>query len=190
MAGLDPALEARISEHLGAADVGAAATVALRGYGPEILGYLSAVLREPDLSAEALAVFSEDLWAGLPSFRGASSFRTWAYKLAWHAAMRTARDPARKRARPLATTEAGRIAVEIRTATAVHLRTEVKDAVRELRAALSPDEQTLLVLRIDRDLSWREVADVMETDEAALRKRFERVKERLKKLARERGIGR
>jgi RNA polymerase sigma-70 factor (ECF subfamily) len=190
MAGPDPALEARIAERLDASDTSGAATAALRGYGPQIYGYLRAVLREPDLADEAFSVFSEDLWKGISAFRRAATFCTWAYKLAWHAAARTAREPARKRHRPLATTEAAKIAVEVRTATAPHLRTEVKDAVRDLREQLTPEEQTLLVLRVDRDLSWREVADVLDTDEAALRKRFERVKERLKKLARERGISR
>ena len=49
------------------------------------------------------------------------------------------------------------------------------------------------MLRLDRDLSWREVATVMSAegepvDEAALRKRFERVKARLAQRAREEGL--
>ena len=48
----------------------------------------------------------------------------------------------------------------VRTTTALHLRSEVKDQVSRLRERLEPDEQTLLILRVDRALSWREVAHV------------------------------
>ncbi len=63
----------------------------------------------------------------------------------------------------------------------------------ELRAELSDEEQTLLVLRIDQQLAWEEIAEVLATpvatpDAAMLRKRFERLKERLARLARDRGL--
>jgi RNA polymerase sigma-70 factor (ECF subfamily) len=49
------------------------------------------------------------------------------------------------------------------------------------------------VLRIDQGLAWEEIAQVVATegaepDAALLRKRFERLKERLSKLARDRGL--
>jgi RNA polymerase sigma-70 factor (ECF subfamily) len=75
--------------------------------------------------------------------------------------------------------------------------TERKRALRSTliaqRARLSPEERALLVLRLDRDLAWREVATVLSADgepvdEAALRKRFERLKAKLAQLAREEGL--
>jgi RNA polymerase sigma-70 factor (ECF subfamily) len=102
--------------------------------------------------------------------------------------MRGARDPARKRGAPLASSIASNLAAQVRSATAVHLRTETKTAVQKLRDELAPDEQTLLILRIDRDLGWREVAEVMGEQEATIRKRFERVKDRLRTLAQARGL--
>ena len=186
--GSDPALEERIGKALDAGDARAAATAAIEGYGPQIFGYIAAVLRHDDLAADAFSTFGEDLWVGLPSFRRECSFRTWAYKLAWHAAMRTARDPKRKREAPMASSLASNVADRVRTQTALHLRTENKSEIQKLREELSPDEQTLLILRVDRDLSWKEVADVMDEPEAALRKRFERVKDKLRTLAKERGL--
>jgi hypothetical protein len=66
----------------------------------------------------------------------------------------------------------------------------------ELRNTLDPDDQVLLVLRVDRELAWREIAIVMLGDQAAdedvtrkaatLRKQFERVKLQLRGLAAER----
>jgi RNA polymerase sigma-70 factor (ECF subfamily) len=64
--------------------------------------------------------------------------------------------------------------------------------VRRLREELDPDEQTLLVLRIDRDMAWDEIAEVIHgpgadprertRQTASLRKRFERTKDRLRAL--------
>jgi RNA polymerase sigma-70 factor (ECF subfamily) len=188
MAGVEQALEDRIAARLDAGDMTGAATAAIQGYGPQILGYVTAVVRDEDLAAEVFSAFSEDLWVGLPGFRRASSFRTWAYKLAWHAAMRTLRDPAKKRNAPLASSLASQLAEKVRSSTAAHLRTETKTAVQELRGELSPDEQTLLILRIDRELPWREVADVMGEEEPTIRKRFERLKDKLRALAQARGL--
>jgi RNA polymerase sigma-70 factor (ECF subfamily) len=185
---MDPVLEDTIGAALDAGDANRAATAALRGYGPQIFGYLVSLLRDDTLSDEAFSSFSEDVWVGLPGFRRECSFRTWAYKLAWHAAMRTARDPKRKRNSPLGTSMASALAAEVRSSTALHLRSETKTAVQKLRDELTPEEQTLLVLRIDRDLPWRDVAEVMDSDEAALRKRFERVKDKLRTLAKARGL--
>jgi len=63
----------------------------------------------------------------------------------------------------------------------------------ELRAGLTPEEQSLLALRVDQGLEWAEVAAVLAGEgqapsPAALMKRFERLRERLGKLARERGL--
>src|SRR6185436_2450489 len=52
----------------------------------------------------------------------------------------------------------------MRSATEVHLRTDVKGKVRALRDRLDPEDQTLLILHVDRRLSWRELAMVMHAD--------------------------
>jgi RNA polymerase sigma-70 factor (ECF subfamily) len=189
----DEALEKRIGELLGAGDHTAAATVAVRGYGPQILGYLQAVLRSEDDGAEAFSTFCENLWIGIPDYQHRNSFKAWAYTIAWHAALRIVQDPQRKRQRPLQTSEAEKLALEVRSQTAPHLLTENKEGLAELRQALDPLEQTLLILRIDRGLSWSEVAEVFASEgedvsEASLRKRFERIKVRVRELAVARGL--
>lgn len=82
-----------------------------------------------------------------------------------------------------------------RSATQMHQRTDVKDKIRALRERLPQEDQTLLILFVDRNLPWREIAMVVheqgeQLDDAALdreaarlRKRFERVKSELKALA-------
>ena len=188
-------LEARIGAHLEAGELARAATEALQGYGPEILGYLVSLLRDEFAASEVFADFSEDLWKGLAGFRRLSSFRTWAYKLAWNAAQMFWRDPFRRRVRRLATSEYSLLAERLRVSSLrQHSLAEKVDRLAKLRESLQADEQTLLILRVDKGLSWKEVAQVLaESEDAppdvgALRKRFERLKERLLRLAEKEGL--
>jgi RNA polymerase sigma-70 factor (ECF subfamily) len=69
----------------------------------------------------------------------------------------------------------------------------MKDKVEQLRERLRPVDQMLLTLRIDRGLSWTEIAEVLSTQrhpiaEPALRKRWERLKISLRKLAEANGL--
>ena len=194
MGRVNPDLERAIAEHLATGDLAAAATAALEGLGPQILGYLGATLRDDDAAFEVFGYFSEQLWKSIATFRAESSFKTWAYKLVMHSVSRFRRDGFRRLAQPLESSEASAIALRVRSTTAPYRRTEVKDKFARLREELAPDEQTLLFLRIDQNLPWNEVASIMAEDAgepvevAALRKRFERVKARLKKRAEEEGL--
>jgi len=188
-------LEARIREHLEAGDLAAAATEALRGYGAEILGYLVSVLRDESAASDVFADFSEDLWRGIAGFRQHSSFRTWAYKLAWNAAQMFWRDPFRRRVRRLGTSEYSLLAERLRVSSLRQDSLIAKsDRLAKLRESLTPEEQTLIILRVDKGLSWKEIAQVLAQAEdappnvGALRKRFERLKERLLRLAQKEGL--
>ena len=199
----DAARAAREREIRSKLDTGGArdaAAAAIELYGGEVLGFLHAVARDEDLASEAFSAFSEDLLRGLPGFRWDASLRTWAYALARNALHRLRRDP-RRRARnnvPLSNPGADISAIvdQVRTATLPFLRTSVKDELRRLREALDPDDHALLVLRIDRKMSWRDIARALpgeETEEvdrraATLRKRFERAKTMLREMATARGI--
>jgi RNA polymerase sigma-70 factor (ECF subfamily) len=184
--------EERIQALLAAGDRRGAATEAIRSLGPRILGYLNAVLRDDADAGEAFSIFAENLWRGLPGFRGECAFRTWAYKLAWNAAQRLRDDAFRRRGRRLATTEASRLAAEVRSTSTLR-RDRESAALSRLRATLTPEEQSLLVLRVDQALPWEDVAHVLsgpegQVDAAALRKRYERLKDRLARKAREEGL--
>jgi len=186
--------EAEIRRRWDTDDWAGAATEALRVYGPEVLGFLYASLGNQADARDAFSALSESMWRSLRGFRWHCSFRTWAYALARSAIGRIARDPAR-RGRMIRLSDAPEVfeeAERVRTHTQPHLRSEARSHVRRLRMALSPDDQALLTLRIDRGLAWRDIAIVMAGDtlseaelgqKAALfRKRFERLKDRLKTL--------
>jgi len=178
------------------------ATTTLETYGEEILSFLVARLRSPSDGQEAFAMFAEDLWIGLPKFAWRCSMRTWAYTLARNAAARYASAPQRNAARNLTLSAPGRLSAlveRVRSATHIYQKTAIKDRFRVLREQLSPDDQTLLVLRVDRGMAWRDLAITMSGDAdlddagidrecARLRKAFERVKTDLKQLAEKEGL--
>jgi RNA polymerase sigma-70 factor (ECF subfamily) len=183
--GLDDQVAALLAR--GATDE--AATTALQALGPAVLGYLASLHPEDD-AQDVFSVFAEDLWRGLPGFRRESSLRAWAFRLAWHASARWRRDLWRKRGERLATSAASRLAASI---AASRLPGGRKDALRQLREGLDPEARTLLVFRVDQELEWEEVAAVLSSEgapveAAALRKRFERIKDRLAQQAREQGL--
>jgi len=172
-----------------------AATLIVQRYGPELLSYLVAIARDEVDGAEGFSQFTEDLWRGLPRFRWQSTARTWCYALARNALFRVRRQ-ARRGAAAIPLSEAPGLehaAAQVRSTTITYLRSEVKDEVAALREQLSPDDQALLILRIDRKLEWLDVARALADEDeltdaelarrsAALRKRFARVKAQLKKL--------
>jgi RNA polymerase sigma-70 factor (ECF subfamily) len=173
-----------------------AATRALESYGPELYGFLVSHLgNEPD-AAEVFSQVGEDLWTGLPSFALGCSVRTWLYVLARHAAARFRRSPWNQRT---GDSHLDALVERVRTRTQPWLRTDVKDRFAALRDALDPDDRSLLVLRVDRALSWEEIARVtlgLEAPDAAalereanrLRKRYQLLKDELRKRAREAGL--
>lgn len=169
----------------------------LREHGSEIFGWMLASLPAESDAADAFSLFSEDLWKSLTRYDGRCSMRTWCYMLARHAVSRIARaarlaTPAGGAAIPLSQVRVSRIAGELRERTVEHLRSDVKAKVRSLREHLDPDDQTLLVLRVDKDLPWRDISlvflgpDATEADltrhAALMRKRFERIKLKLRSL--------
>jgi RNA polymerase sigma-70 factor (ECF subfamily) len=181
------AFEEQVRALIAAGDSRAAAEEAIRTLGPRILGYLRAVLRDEGDAGEAFSAFAERMWRGIDSFRGDASFRTWAFKIAWNSAIDVRQEAWRRLGRPFASGEASALADEIRTATPVRVERR-RDALSVLRESLTPEEQTLLTLRIDQGLSWDEVAEVLGVTAPLLRQRFKRLKDRLAALARANGL--
>jgi RNA polymerase sigma-70 factor (ECF subfamily) len=90
------------------------------------------------------------------------------------------------------------LAERVRSSTLLHLRTDVKSAVRRLREELPELDQTLIILRIDKAMEWHDIvaalsdedleADELKREAARLRKRYQTAIARLRELARKRGI--
>jgi RNA polymerase sigma-70 factor (ECF subfamily) len=175
-----------------AGDSRQAATVLLRTHGPSVLRYLRSLLQNEGAVDDAFSLFAEWAWSGICRFRGESSLRTWALGVAWNAARRVSDEAWRKNKERLKTQDASKLAQEIRASSAMELDRQA-NSLNELRRQLSPDEQNLLALRIDQQLAWEEIATILastgeEPTVATLRKRFERLKQHIARMARERGL--
>lgn len=181
-----------------AGDVDGATSQIIAYYGPELHGFLCALARDATLGGDAFAAACERIWRYLPRFRWEGSLRSWVYQLARSALHDLRSDPRRRLDRNLPLSVVTSIAEIPRTQTAPYQRTEVKDALRELRDALDPEEHEVLILRLDRAMSWKEIAVATSPDDgshididgraATLRKRYERTKARLRELALARGL--
>ena len=185
-------LDARVRRLLADGDVAAASEFAVRELGPGVLRFVRSAVRDEELAADAFSEFAENLWMGLPAFRGDSSLRTWAFRVAWNAVIRVRNDAWQRRRTPLSRGRASELAEQVRTRTPLVVERQAR-ALEALRSKLTVEEQSLLALRVDQGLSWAEVAEVIAADGKpvqvdALMKRFQRLKERIALLAREDGL--
>jgi RNA polymerase sigma-70 factor (ECF subfamily) len=188
----------RIEERLDHGDLRGAAEACVETYGPEVLGFLVRALRHEQDANEAFSDACEDLWKSMADFQRRCSIRTWFYTLAKHAAARLLRAPHRD---PRRHTEEGALAgavSKVRTETLPYLRTTFRDRFAEIRDALSEEDRTLLILRVDRAMSWADIArvfvgaectqDELARMDARLRKRFQLVKQEIRERAKQCGV--
>jgi len=194
-------LERRIRRHHERSELKEAATAAIEGFGPEILGFLVAVVRDKALAGEVFAQFCEELWSRLAAFHWKASFRPWLYGLAWMAWQRLRREPHFRKTISLPEEPEITAAEErVRTVELARSESALDEGVARLRQSLDPEDQALLILRIDRRMSWEEIATVMISSEEArdvaalgrkaafVQERFSLVTANLKQLAREKRL--
>jgi len=195
------AIEAEVRAAWEARDHERAVALVIERYGPELLAFLTSLTRDAVVASDVFSEFSENLWRSWPRFEWRCSVRTWSYTLVRRTASHhRERNRKHEHNRTLTPPSQLSLAVErLRTATLAHRRTDVKNRFQELRAQLSEEDQSLLILRVDRGLSWLELAGIFLNDESAspelqkteaarLRKRFQLAKERLRALVEQAGL--
>ncbi len=188
-------LEVAIRARFDANDLDGAIAKALEAYADELFGFLIGLARDRTQAEDAFSAACERMWRSLARFRWDSSFRVWAYRIARNEFLRTTREVTRARKNtPISQIASIREAVDrVHNTTPAHQRTEVKDRFAKLRAELDPEDHMLLGLRLDRKLAWTDIAKVLAASDddpstrevAALRKKFERLKVKLRELAKD-----
>lgn len=183
-------LDGRVRSLLAAGDTSGAATLVLRELGPEVLGFLSGVLGDADAD-EVYSALSERLWKSLRGFEGRCSLRTWTYVLARREITRFRKGMRRHAEGRVPLSELKDVLAVPRSRSRSALATHKQRQLTALRDELPIEDRTLLILRVDRKLSFDEIAlafadnpevfaEVDRKREAArLRKRFQLVKQRL-----------
>lgn len=185
--------EAQIRAQAEAGDVDGAITGAIALYGDELFGFLVGLSGDLDQAGDLFSATCVRAWRALAGFRWESGLRPWLYRIARNEFLRAA---ARRRAHvPLSAVPSVEQAIARVTTTPTYRRPEVLEAFARIRESLDPEDHMLLGLRLDREMAWNDIARVMSADDAddaaltreaaALRKRFERLKARLRELARE-----
>jgi RNA polymerase sigma-70 factor, ECF subfamily len=196
-------LDARLRAAVASGDVDGATRLAIETYGPELVRFLVSVLRDQTDAAEVFAVVAEAIWRKIGAFTWERTFRVWAFAIARRASLHHRRDAARRRARvePLSSAPIAAMVEQVRSATLSFLRTERKSRLDAIREELPPEDRALLFLRLDRRLSWNELAlalcaesdaplaeERLKRESARLRKRFQLLKDRLRERAVREGL--
>jgi RNA polymerase sigma-70 factor, ECF subfamily len=187
------ACEAELRALIAAGDIEHAVERAVRAYGPELIAWLSSMLGNEADAYDAFSSMSVELWRSVKRFDGRCAIRTWCYMLARHAATVVRAQPGKQREVLLSHIPSVLGAVGHAWSTTRRAEEHARSIYAEIRGQLDEEDQALLVLRVDRNLAWRDIAiillgeaadaDAITRKAATLRKQFERVKERLRELA-------
>ncbi|MCB9680662.1 MAG: sigma-70 family RNA polymerase sigma factor [Alphaproteobacteria bacterium] len=186
-------IDAKVLDLIREGRADAATVLVLETHGPGIFRMMRGVFHDEGLVDDLYQRFSVELWRSLPRFQGRSSVYTWAYVLARRTITWRLRTPHHRKEQRLDTAqERGLLADHwTRTATPAWRRTEARSRFEELCETLPAEDRLLVMLRIGERMDWKQIVDVLDDDgardaasrdkEAArLRKRFERVKLKLR----------
>ena len=138
----------------------------------------------PEDAADAAQEAFLAAWKSLPNFRGEAGFSTWLYRLTSNAAIDHLRRTRRQRWEASLDDEALRVdaADEAPSPQARAEGEELRGAVLSGRAQLSDDHRQALTLRELQDLSYEEIAAVLEIDLGTVKSRISRARGALRKI--------
>jgi RNA polymerase sigma-70 factor, ECF subfamily len=167
------------------------------------MGFIVPFFKAKHDAEEVFAAVCERLWGSFlkASFRWDCSVRTWSYVIARNEITRFRTGERRRGAGDVPLSEiADIIAVATTRARVADTSSERREKLARLRAELSPDDQALLTLRVDRELPWDDVAlafianaeacsnEERKREAVRLRKRYELLRKRLAQRVREEGL--
>ena len=128
-------------------------------------------------------------WRGLPSFRGEAGFSTWLYRLTSNAAIDQLRKSKRQREEASLDDEELPLDVPDRQPGPQEAAesTELQRAVAGGLQELSEDHRQVLLMREYQELSYDEIAQVLEVDLGTVKSRISRARRALRKILLEKG---
>ena len=138
----------------------------------------------PEDAADAAQEAFLAAWKGLPNVRGEAGFSTWLYRLTSNAAIDRLRRTRRQREEASLDDEALRLDA-VDSAPSPQARAEgaeLREAVLSGLAQLSDDHRQALTLRELQELSYEEIAAVLEIDLGTVKSRISRARSALRKI--------
>lgn len=121
-----------------------------------LFSYLYRMCRNTSDAEELTQAAMIRAWEKLSGFRGASSFKTWLYRIGTNLCfnLRTRRKPTEELSETMAAPESER-------PEAAFKQRVREDVVRRAIACLPADQRAALVLSVYEDMSYKEIADTM-----------------------------
>ncbi len=139
---------------------------------------------DPEDAADVAQEAFLSAWKGLPAFRGEAGFSTWLYRLTSNAAIDHLRRTRRQRGETSLDGDGQRIDA-VDAAPSPQARTEaaeLREAVLAGFAQLSDAHRQALALREVQELSYEEIAAVLQVDLGTVKSRISRARSALRKI--------
>lgn len=186
--GSDPTDEA-LAKAFQAGDRHAFETLVLR-HRQQLLRTCRGILRNAEQADEACQDAFVKAWRGLATFRGESSVKTWLYRIAMNSAYDLrAREATQLRARDEAFREAPRDgAAPGPRALDVVVREQELGLLREAVAKLPDRQRTTLLLKVQQELKYTEIAEVLGCPTGTAKANFHHAVQNLRRILMEMGL--
>lgn len=149
-------------------------------YADDVYRVTSGVLRDHDLAQDAAQDTFVNVLRGIGSFRGQASLRTWIMRIAANAATTIGRRSTRRREQPLDAAEP--VALENDAGSAAETRADAQ-RLEALLARLPPKQRMAVTLRIQQDLSYAAIGEIIDCSEGAARVNYHLGIRRLREMA-------
>jgi RNA polymerase sigma-70 factor (ECF subfamily) len=157
----------------------------VESYRQPVLGYIRRLVRDPCLAEDLTQEVFLRIYERLPGFSDRCLFTTWLFQVTKNRVIDELRAE-RRRPQPQPLLEA-LSALEDRSDNGRH--TETVEAIWQAVAELDPRLRLALLLREVAGLSYREIADVLETDLGTIKWRIYQARESVQHSLQQRGLG-
>lgn len=147
------------------------------------------ILADPDDAADAAQESMIKAWRALGSFRGSAAFSTWLYRLATNVCRDALRRKKRERTVSMMQEDETGVICEMDLPDSAPTPEEqllsAERRARLLRALehLDAQQREILALRIDAELSYEQIAELLHIRVGTVKSRLSRARERLRVLA-------
>jgi RNA polymerase sigma-70 factor, ECF subfamily len=142
-----------------------AATLLVERHAPALARFLASIGARADVDEVVQDTFVR-AFASIDGFRGDSSLRTWLFTIARRLVL-DRRRAARRRGEQVEVQEAD-VATEYDALDGV-VADETRARMQQAMAALTPTQREVFVLRVSEGMSYREIAEAVDTTEGAAR---------------------
>ena len=156
----------------------------VRLYEKKVYNLALRICGNPEDAADAAQEAFLSAWKGLPNFRGDAGFSTWLYRLTSNAAIDCLRRSRRQRGEASLDNEELRLdAVDDAPSPQEQAEdAELRQAVMAGLDQLSEDHRQVLTLRELQELSYEEIASVLDVDLGTVKSRISRARGALRKI--------